>query len=193
MTDNSRLCWARFKSRASAVNKGFWKRILGHVLSFLSILLSISLYLPPPIFHSFSIRSSSSPGIANTSAGGRITDKSPGVLDSATLAGARHILACRTSCHIGLKNKPHKAAQFKHNTEEPAGPPGTVFTQPRLQPQHLWPVVVIPVTQCVQDCCIPSAHSFSLCVSISFSQKNEDKHTGFWLYIWVHINKKEPH
>lgn len=31
---------------------------------------SISLNLPPPIFHSFSIHSSSSPGIANTSAGG---------------------------------------------------------------------------------------------------------------------------
>lgn len=75
----------------------------------LSILLYISLYLPPPIFRSFSIRSSLSPGITNTSAGGRITDKSPGVLDSATLAGARHIPACRTSCRIGLKNQSHKA------------------------------------------------------------------------------------
>lgn len=121
MTDNSKLCCARFRSRASAVNKGFWQRILGHVLCLLSILLSISLYLPPPIFHSFSIRSSSSPGIANTSAGGRITDKSPGVLDSAALAGVQRILACRTRCHIGLKNQPRKAVQFKHNTDEPAG------------------------------------------------------------------------
>lgn len=149
MTDNSRLCCARFKSRAAAVNKRFWQRILGHVLSSLSILLSISLYLPPPISHSFSIRSSLSPGIANTSAGGRITDKSPGVLDSATLAGARHILACRTSCHIGLKNQPHKAAQFKHNTEEPAGPPVTVHIQTRLQLQCLRLVMVIPVIPCV--------------------------------------------
>ena len=80
-------------------DKEFWD-----ILSFFS--LSILLYLPPPpttYFHSFSIRSSLSPGISNTSAGGRITDKNPGVLDSATLAGARHILACPTSCHIELK------------------------------------------------------------------------------------------
>lgn len=94
-------------------DKEFWD-----IFSFfiLSILVCISLYLPPPTFHSFSIRSSLSPGITNTSAGGRITDKSPGVLDSATLAGARHILACPTSCHIGLRNQPHIAAQFRKTT-----------------------------------------------------------------------------
>lgn len=172
MTDNSRLCCARFKSRASAVNKGFWQRILGHILSLLSILLSISLYLPPPIFHSFSICSSLSPGIANTSAGGRITDKSPGVLDSATLAGARHILAYRTCCHIGLKNQPHKAAQFKHNTEEPAGLPVTVYIQTRLQLQCVRSVRIIPMLFPMVRFVVsvmPSAHSSNLCVTDRFS------------------------
>lgn len=145
MTDNSKLCCARFRSRASAVNKGFWQRILGHVLCLLSILLSISLYLPPPIFHSFSIRSSSSPGIANTSAGGRITDKSPGVLDSAALAGAQRVLARRARCHIGLKNQPHKAVQFKHNTDEPAGPGVSVHMQTCLQLLCVSLVGIIPM------------------------------------------------
>lgn len=55
MTDNSKLCCARFKSRASAVNKALEHRILGHIVSFLSTLLSLylPLNLPPPIFHSF--------------------------------------------------------------------------------------------------------------------------------------------
>lgn len=123
MTDNSRLCCARFKSRASAVNKRFWQRILGHVLSFLSILLSISLYLPPPISHSFSIRSSLSPGIANTSAGGRITDKSPGVLDSATLAGARHILACRTSCAYRIEKSATQSSPVQTQYRRACGTP----------------------------------------------------------------------
>lgn len=120
-------------------DKGFWD-----IFSFFSrsIRLSISLCLPPPIFHSFSIHSSLSPGITNTSAGGRITDKSPGVLDSATLAGARHILACPTSCHAGLEKKKKKkknhmhiaaAAQFKHNAKEPIGPPVTVHIDTHLQ------------------------------------------------------------
>ena len=79
-------------------DNGLWD-----IFSFFSLSILFSLYLLPPIFHSFSIRSSLSPGITNTSAGGRIADKSPGVLDSAILAGVRHILACPTSCHWGLK------------------------------------------------------------------------------------------
>lgn len=125
--------------------KEFSQKSMGHILSFLSILLSISLYLPAPIFHSFSIHSGLSPGITNTSAGGRITDKSPGVLDSATLAGAPHILACRTRCHIGLTNQPHKAAQFKHNAVEPTGPPVAVLIETRLQLRCVRLVRIVPV------------------------------------------------
>lgn len=124
MTDNSRLCCARFKSRASAVNKGFWQRILGHTLSVLFTLLS--LFSSHHLFFTLSIRCSLSLGIANTSAGGRITDKSPGVLDSATLARAWYILACHSRCHIGLKHQRRKAARFKQKPEEPAGPSSTV-------------------------------------------------------------------
>lgn len=121
-------------------DNGFWD-----IFSFFSLSILLSLYLPPPIFHSFSIRSSLSPGITNTSAGGRITDKSPGVLDSATLAGARHILACPTSCHIGLKNQTHTAAQFKHNTEEPTWPPVT-YTHTHLRIKGMKCVIVRFIT-----------------------------------------------
>lgn len=159
MTDNSWLCCAWFKSRTSTANKRFWQRILGHILFIQPIYTS--LYLPPPIFHAFSIRSSLSPGITNTSAGGRITDKSPGVLDSAPLAGAKHILACPTSCHIGLRNQLHIAAQFKNNTESPQDPQ-LLFTHillqmmiKRLECVIFWFVCVISV--------MPSAHSF-ICV-----------------------------
>lgn len=92
---------------------------------------------------------------------------SPGVLDSATLAGARHILACRTRCHIGLKNQPHKAAQFKHGAEEPTGPPVTVHTHTHSQLQcvtvRIIPMV-IPMVRSVTSL-MPSAHSFNLCVT----------------------------
>lgn len=103
MTDNSKLYCARFKSKASAVNKALGHRILGHIVSFLSILLSLYLPQPPTTYFSlFLFLSSSSPGIANTSAGGggRRTDKSPGVLDSAVLVRAQHIAARRAGCHI---------------------------------------------------------------------------------------------
>lgn len=86
-------------------DKEFWETFS----FFPSVYLYFSLYLPPPIFHSSSICSSLSPGITDTSAGERIIDKSPGVLDSATLAGAQHILACPTSCHLGLKNHAHNS------------------------------------------------------------------------------------
>lgn len=107
-------------------DKEFWD-----IFSFfsLSILLSISLYLPPPIFRSFSIRSSLSPGITNTSAGGRITDKSPGVLDSVTLAGAEPILACRTGCHIWWDWKISHTKQPSSNTiQKTPQDPQSLFT-----------------------------------------------------------------
>lgn len=42
----------RFKSRASAVNKGLWHRILGHIVSFLSTVLSLYLPQPPTTYFS---------------------------------------------------------------------------------------------------------------------------------------------
>lgn len=165
MTDNSWLCCAWFKSRTSTANKRFWQRILGHILFIQPIYTS--LYLPPPIFHAFSIRSSLSPGITNTSAGGRITDKSPGVLDSAPLAGAKHALACPTSCHIGLRNQLHIAAQFKNNTESPQDPQ-LLFTHTHTLTDDDKATGMCYILDCV--CYISNAIStlFYLCVTVCF-------------------------
>lgn len=103
MTDNSKLCCATLKSRASPVNNAlgqFWG-ILCPFFSHSSP--SISLKVPPPIFHSFFYFTPARPLALLTpqrgGGGGRITDKSPGVLDSAVLVRAQHILARRRGCH----------------------------------------------------------------------------------------------
>lgn len=129
MTEDSRPCSVRFKSKAGAVNKRIVTKYSG-TCSFFSQPIHTACCLPPtlpylpppPSFWSFSIRCSLSPGITYISAGGRITDKNPGVLDSATPAGARHTLARLTLPLKDSENHSHKEADvFKRNTKDRGG------------------------------------------------------------------------